>query len=218
MDDTDQLLNDDNDDLDREVESCLTGAGHSSGHVASPSSCSFYSDQGDVSDSASFYSTGTMTNDSDSASLYSTATGHESSMSDTASFYSTRTMLATDSEDTMSYCSVDTLTGARDTEDVSEEAGDHAGDTTPPSAPAGASVNGSTESLVSDDGVESVSSEVSVAGQLNRRLGLLLGYTDMSSLSLEQDTASGGLTANIMGYEIICGHGDKYTVGYYRII
>ena len=52
-----------------------------------------------------------------------------------------------------------------------------------------------------------------MAGQLNRRLGLLLGYTDMSSLTVDQDTNSGGLTANIMGYEIICGAGDKYTVG-----
>ena len=216
MADTDNLLNDDNDDLDREVESCLTGAGHG---VSSPSSCSFYSDQGDSSDSASFYSTATghESTMSDTDSFYSTGTLVNDS--DTASFYSTATMVMSDGEDTLSYCSVDTLSGAKDTEDerdAEEEAGDHAtDDTTPPPALTSASVTGSRVSLSSDDGGESVSSEVSVAGQLNRRLGLLLGYNDVSALSLEQDSSGsgGGLTANIMGYEIICGAGDKHTVG-----
>ena len=68
----------------------------------------------------------------------------------------------------------------------------------------------SRESLES---VESDESEMSVAGVMNRRLGLLLGYHE--SLSPGQVSAgdTGGLSANITGYEIVCaGDKHKYTV------
>ena len=59
-------------------------------------------------------------------------------------------------------------------------------------------------------------SEVSVAGQVNRRLGQLLGYRDMSSSQL---TSCHQTLANITGYEIICTRDkQKYTVNlFYEI-
>ena len=92
--DRDNLLtNDDDDDLDREVESCLSGGLQTSGcdeSVSSPSTASFYSADHDTdTDTASFYS-------------YSTITTHTT-------------------EDTLSYCSVDTLTGRDDDDDEDDE-------------------------------------------------------------------------------------------------
>ena len=53
-------------------------------------------------------------------------------------------------------------------------------------------------------------SEISVAGQVNRRLGQLLGYRDMTASQL---TSCHQSLANITGYEIICnGDKQKYTV------
>ena len=68
----------------------------------------------------------------------------------------------------------------------------------------------SSESLVSGGSGDSGPSVVSIAGQVNRRLGHLLGYQDMSSSS-HAGLVSG--TANITGYEIVCsGDKQKYTV------
>ena len=68
----------------------------------------------------------------------------------------------------------------------------------------------SSESLVSGGSGDSGPSVVSMAGQVNRRLGHLLGYQDMSSSS-HAGLVSG--TASITGYEIVCsGDKQKYTV------
>ena len=98
MDDQEKLLNDDEEDLDKEVESCLTGVSSSisgyAGSVSSPSTCSFYSTatEGQYSD-----------------------VGDTNDLTDTESFYSSRTMILTDTDtDTRSYLSVDTLTGRED--------------------------------------------------------------------------------------------------------
>ena len=98
MDDQEKLLNDDEEDLDKEVESCLTGVSSSisgyAGSVSSPSTCSFYSTatEGQYSD-----------------------VGDTNDLTDTESFYSSRTMVLTDTDtDTHSYLSVDTLTGRED--------------------------------------------------------------------------------------------------------
>jgi len=189
--DRDNLLtNDDDDDLDREVESCLSGGLQTSGcdeSVSSPSTASFYSADHDT-DTASFYSYSTITTDT----------------------------------------TEDTLTGRDDDDDddddvVPDQHDDEQGNTeseqsiqyTRPSALAGTSASPhlSRESLES---VESDESEMSVAGVMNRRLGLLLGYHE--SLSPGQVSAgdTGGLSANITGYEIVCA-GDKHKYTVYKI-
>ena len=70
-------------------------------------------------------------------------------------------------------------------------------------------LHSSSDSLESAGSSHSGPSVVSIAGQVNRRLGHLLGYQDMSSSA--QIVGSG--TANITGYEIVCnGDKQKYTV------
>ena len=109
MDDKERLLNNDEEDLDKEVESCLTGGGASSsigGYAASASSPS----------TCSFYSTATEGQHSD--------VGDTNDLTDTESFYSSRTMILTDTvTDTQSYLSVDTLTGRED--DLDDELDDN---------------------------------------------------------------------------------------------
>ena len=108
MDDKEKLLNDEEEDLDKEVESCLTGGGASSisGYAASASSPS----------TCSFYSTATEGQHSD--------VGDTNDLTDTESFYSSRTMILTDTDtDTHSYLSVDTLTGRED--DLDDELDDN---------------------------------------------------------------------------------------------
>ena len=79
------------------------------------------------------------------------------------------------------------------------------------------SLHVSSESLTSDLGVDT-SSVISLAGQLNRRLGHLLGYSEASSSQQLLSSCDDAL-ANITGYEIVClRDNSKYTVSFFLII
>ena len=76
------------------------------------------------------------------------------------------------------------------------------------------SLHVSSESLTSDSGVDT-SSVISLAGQLNRRLGHLLGYSEASSSQQLLSSCDDAL-ANITGYEIVClRDNSKYTVSFF---
>jgi len=212
MSDSQNLLNSDEEDLDQEVESCLTGARSVAvgGNVSSPSSGSFISAR--------------IGSDDDTHSFYSMATERTATNDDSHSYYSGRTMVS--DSDTMSYLSVDTLTHCDDSD--TESAGDNCDETVIPNnnddtgdghvshMTRDSSLHVSTESLVSDSGVDNMS-VVSLAGQLNRRLGHLLGYSERSSSQQLLSSCDDAL-ANITGYEIVClRDNSKYTIYKIRV-
>jgi len=219
MNDSSNLLSSDEEDLDQEVESCLTGvrSGALGGQVSSPSSGSFISAR--------------IGSDDDTNSFYSMATERTTTNDDGQSYYSGRTMVS--DFDTMSYQSVDTLTHCDDSDtDSTASTGDicssqNLDETVIPNTSNDtgdghvsnthvSSLHVSSESLTSDSGVDT-SSVISLAGQLNRRLGHLLGYSEASSSQQLLSSCDDAL-ANITGYEIVClRDNSKYTIYKIRV-
>eukprot|EP00092_Neocalanus_flemingeri_P011938 GFUD01012871.1.p1 GENE.GFUD01012871.1~~GFUD01012871.1.p1 ORF type:complete len:519 (+),score=122.27 GFUD01012871.1:203-1759(+) len=192
------------DNLDDEVEACLVGlSGHRQGGDHSSSPTSFYS------------------------SCNKPDLGSQVDISSNSSFYSTGTVRDTDT-DTASYCSVDTLRGNK--EEMRQKVLDNPNDEdrkhtnyggvikpitddpnlsySRPSYLAGSTESehtGSRSSLVSEG-------EVSFAGQVNDRLGRLLGYVGGAGSGEVEDAL-----ANIMGYEIVIKEKDKFTIYKIRV-
>ena len=217
----------DDDNIDAEVRACLEGfPSYTSNKSSSPSSCSFYSSctlpgrksEVDTMSSYSYYSTGTV-RDTDT---------------DTASYCSVDTMVGdTDGEEEREEVDV-TRSGVNEdyfvqqvvlgnTVDSGEGLSDITRDETPnyreeistncdppydthapQSYPTGSCLSenpGSASSSVSEG-------EVSFAGQVNDRLGRLLGYDGEEAQNVDVEAA----IAKIMGYEIVGTEKDRFTV------
>jgi len=218
---------DDEDNLDEEVRACLAGgSAHTSDLESScTSSCSFYSSDtlpGDASEvdsmsSYSFYSTGTLRDtDTDTASYCSVDTikgdtdkeEEEESHDD----INTQTLRRDDtlmdfrnawrSMEGVPYIPDDTLANEDQTPNTDPTDPDMS--YTRPSYLAATEDSSSTESrasLVSD-------SELSIAGEINERIGKLLGYQGTVGDTGDVEAA----IANIMGYEIVIKDGKRFTV------
>eukprot|EP00092_Neocalanus_flemingeri_P070388 GFUD01086394.1.p1 GENE.GFUD01086394.1~~GFUD01086394.1.p1 ORF type:complete len:510 (+),score=122.49 GFUD01086394.1:579-2108(+) len=211
------------DNLDDEVEACLVGlSGHKQGGDHSSSPTSFYSSstkpdlgsQVDISSNSSFYSTGTVRDtDTDTASYCSVDTlrgseGEEKRDMEELRDATTRegssdmrqTVLDNPKDEDLKHTNyggvIKPITDARDLS------------YSRPSYLAGSTESehtGSRSSLVSEG-------EVSFAGQVNDRLGRLLGYVGGAGSGEVEDAV-----ANIMGYEIVIKEKDKFTIYKIRV-
>eukprot|EP00092_Neocalanus_flemingeri_P031661 GFUD01034386.1.p1 GENE.GFUD01034386.1~~GFUD01034386.1.p1 ORF type:complete len:510 (+),score=130.68 GFUD01034386.1:872-2401(+) len=211
------------DNLDDEVEACLVGlSGHKQGGDHSSSPTSFYSSstkpdlgsQVDISSNSSFYSTGTV-RDTDT---------------DTASYCSVDTLRGSEGEEKRDMEELRDATTREGSSDMRQTVLDNPKDEdlkhtnyggvikpitddpnlsySRPSYLAGSTESehtGSRSSLVSEG-------EVSFAGQVNDRLGRLLGYVGGAGSGEVEDAV-----ANIMGYEIVIKEKDKFTIYKIRV-
>jgi len=214
---------DDDEDLDEEVRRCLAGgSGYKSDLESScTSSCSFYSSHtlpGDASEvdtmsSYSFYSTGTLKDtDTDTASYCSADTikGDTDREEEADDDINTQTLQRSNtlvefrngwhSMEVVPDLPNDTLANEYSAPDISY--------TRPPH------LAGTEDSLSTGSGASVVSdSELSIAGQINERIGKLLGYQGMVEDTVDVEAA----IANIMGYEIVIKDGKRFTVYKIRI-
>jgi len=217
-------LVDDDDDLDDEVRSCLVGLPSykpGADHSSSPDSCSFYSsctqdDTGSQVDSMStnsFYSTGTLRDtDTDAASFCSVETlqGFDGEVKDFADEDNHGDHLMQSCESNNTSEEGPDLPRDSQSESRNPEHQPTAATNPPdlsysrPSYLAGSKLSvttGSSSSLVSDG-------EVSFAGQVNDRLGKLLGYVGRGA----EGVASKDALANIVGYEQVNKEKEKFTI------
>lgn len=178
-------------------------------------------------------------NSPSSCSFYSTNTRSEADTMSSYSYYSTGTVRDTD---TASYCSADTMVGDSDMEEERERVdvtklGDNLEETEDLENTESERINNITDTTAADEraylansclsdipGTPSTASqgEVSFAGQVNDRLGRLLGYQgeagqagrllaqngDEEDCELNVDEVD----AKIIGYEIVGTRRDLYTV------
>ena len=185
-------------------------------------------------------------NSPSSCSFYSTNTRSEADTMSSYSFYSTGTVIDTD---TGSYCSADTMVGDSDMEEEGERVdvtklGDNLEEPADVRNPESESVHNMPDTIAAEEraflassclsdipGTPSTTSqsqgEVSFAGQVNDRLGRLLGYqgeADQAGRLLghggeeDHELNVDEVVAKIIGYEIVGTKRDLYTVITQRLI
>jgi len=216
--DTVSLLDDDDDDLDDEVSSCLIGLPTTNSHVHQSStsldSCSFYSSctldgarsQGDTTSTNSFHS-------------YDTEREREF---ETTSYGSIETLQGGEeeidqSQDSMNAESCISNSTCDDISDIpKEETIEEKIKRKDLSYSRPAYLAGSKDSIDADTEATANSNnnvDISFAGQVNERLGRLLGFGGRTGDKLNISDA----LANIVGYEIVTKEKEKYTIYKLRV-